>query len=370
MSAFYDTVILGAGPAGSMLAMQLARNGRKTLLLDLRRPEQEHVCGGFLGPEIPAIWQANGLGERFKKLNPHPIWEALVTYGERFRLRRTFTEGPGFGIDRDEYNRELNLCAADAGAEVLLGSTCSIEKAERGFWRLTISRQGISHEIKTKYWVKANGRRPPPKNGPPAYFSFKTLYENVREEAVALHFVRNGHVGLNPLGRGRVTMCSYASGDYLKRYGGDRDGLMNDFMSQNVALRESLVNAKRTGKWSACVAEPDRHRVFFSDGVFYAGDAVSMVNPIVGGGISVAMAGGSLLAEELIQGGSEREIARRYEKRWNAFFYRLWKRASWIGDLERSEKVTRSFFNLMNKAPFIYGFLLKRSRLPVKRVLA
>ena len=44
----YDTIIVGAGPAGSVCAYLLARAGQKCLILE-RRPEiGEKICGGFL----------------------------------------------------------------------------------------------------------------------------------------------------------------------------------------------------------------------------------------------------------------------------------------------------------------------------------
>jgi geranylgeranyl reductase family protein len=48
--AAYDVIIVGAGPAGSALAIQLARRGYETLLLEKDRFPRDKVCGDFVSP--------------------------------------------------------------------------------------------------------------------------------------------------------------------------------------------------------------------------------------------------------------------------------------------------------------------------------
>jgi flavin-dependent dehydrogenase len=44
----YDAIIVGAGPAGSALAVRLARSGREVLLLERGRFPRDKVCGDLV----------------------------------------------------------------------------------------------------------------------------------------------------------------------------------------------------------------------------------------------------------------------------------------------------------------------------------
>jgi flavin-dependent dehydrogenase len=46
-----DHLVIGGGPAGSMVAMRLAEAGREVLLLEKGRTAHDKVCGEFLSRE-------------------------------------------------------------------------------------------------------------------------------------------------------------------------------------------------------------------------------------------------------------------------------------------------------------------------------
>ena len=59
--AEFDVAIIGAGPAGSAAAIELARAGRRTLLIEKKRFPREKVCGGCLsGPATARLRQLLG----------------------------------------------------------------------------------------------------------------------------------------------------------------------------------------------------------------------------------------------------------------------------------------------------------------------
>ncbi|MEO7658968.1 MAG: NAD(P)-binding protein, partial [Pyrinomonadaceae bacterium] len=47
-STIYDAAIVGAGPAGSSLAIRLAMKGLKILLIEQKRFPRDKLCGEFI----------------------------------------------------------------------------------------------------------------------------------------------------------------------------------------------------------------------------------------------------------------------------------------------------------------------------------
>src|SRR5688572_1072189 len=58
----WDAIVLGAGPAGTIAARQLALQGKRVLLIDKARLPRDKVCGGCLGGAALDALESVGLG--------------------------------------------------------------------------------------------------------------------------------------------------------------------------------------------------------------------------------------------------------------------------------------------------------------------
>ncbi len=60
VSARWDVIVVGAGPAGSATARLLAKAGARVLLLDRARFPREKPCSEYLSPESTRVLERLG----------------------------------------------------------------------------------------------------------------------------------------------------------------------------------------------------------------------------------------------------------------------------------------------------------------------
>ena len=120
MTAGFDVIIVGGGPAGATAARSLARGGARALVLDRAAFPRHKPCGGGL------TWRA---------LKRFPDVEAAVPRISAHPIRRIYMEAPGGAsvaveteqptillVRRVEFDNLLMTMAREAGAEVAEGT--------------------------------------------------------------------------------------------------------------------------------------------------------------------------------------------------------------------------------------------------------
>ena len=121
MSERTDAVVIGAGPAGSVTAALLARQGMRTMLVERDRFPRNKVCGCCLGPRgVAALTSAHldGAIEGAAALESVSLaygrhWVSLPLGGTRV-------------IGRDVMDSRLAEAAASAGCDVRMGVRTSV----------------------------------------------------------------------------------------------------------------------------------------------------------------------------------------------------------------------------------------------------
>jgi flavin-dependent dehydrogenase len=297
-------VIVGAGPAGSVAAIILARAGVRVRLLDRARFPRHKLCGDSLNPGSLAVLRRLGLEGAAAG---HPISGMLVTGEAGVRVVGRYETADGRTVPRRDFDHRLVVAAAEAGARVEEGAL--VERAlvdTAGAVRVrgvVVTSRGRSAALHARVVIAADGRysrvaRP---------FGLSRAAAHPRRWAVGAYFsgvagmsafgemhVRQGcYIGVAPLPGGLTNACLVT---------GNRAGLRDAGSQLLSALRSDWLLADRFA--GATPVTPPvtlgplavESSAAGMPGLLLAGDAAGFIDPMTGDGLRFAMCGAELAA--------------------------------------------------------------------------
>lgn len=132
-----EVLVVGGGPAGSAVAIGLARAGHDVVVVE-KRPEARHKsCGDALTPR--AVAELALLGVDPSRLGAHRLSGVRMLHAGRALdvpwPKDARCEADGVALRRPILDERLRAVAAESGARVLMGHEATTPLAERGFVR-------------------------------------------------------------------------------------------------------------------------------------------------------------------------------------------------------------------------------------------
>lgn len=310
----YDVAVAGGGPAGSAVAIHLARAGRPVALLDRAAFPRPKACGEGLFPAGVAA---------LRDLGVDPAVAGVPLHAVRFSAGRatveaplSLTGAPGFGVRRHLLDAALLEEARRQGAEVLAGVTVAALRTRGG--RVTAFRTSAG-DVEAKVFVAADGlhsrlRRLAGLDGGPAGGRFGVT-GHVRlpgpiAPVVQVAFRRGHEIYITPVGQEAANVALLARRPGMRRFAGDLEGEFR----RTVAL--ALPGAAVDGPVLAAGPSPRRARRAWRANLLLAGDAAGFYDGITGEGMSAALRGAGLAATAItgyLEDG-DADAFRRYDR--------------------------------------------------------
>jgi flavin-dependent dehydrogenase len=319
----FDVAIAGAGPAGSALALRLARAGARVALVERQR-ERAFRVGETLPPAIAPRLQRLGVWDRFMDTRPRASDHMLSSWGSAELRSQSFIAHPhqhGWQIDRARFDAMLAQAAVDAGAVLQAGCRVrDFDGSDAAGWRVQV--EGSEAALHARWLVDASGRS--------ARIAARLGSERIRIDeliGVALRFtggdeggaprgpmieaVRDGWWYAARLPGGEELAVFMTDGDLLQRAGDPTDFALGCLAAAPHTRQrvQDLSMRSRATVWPAasqCLVRAA------GAGWLAVGDAALARDPLSSSGIDFALASAELACATLVaaQSGEEDALAR------------------------------------------------------------
>ena len=151
----HDVVVVGAGPAGSITALALARGGASVLLVDKSTFPRAKVCGCCVNPRALETLRSSGQGQLTARLGAVPLTSLTLGCDGR---HATIRHPLGVAVSREAFDMALVTAAREHGVAFHPATTASLlPAASSGFRELRLRRDGRSWTVRGRFVVSATG---------------------------------------------------------------------------------------------------------------------------------------------------------------------------------------------------------------------
>jgi flavin-dependent dehydrogenase len=160
----FDVSVIGGGPAGSVTAMLLAREGLRVVLVEGSDYSREHRAE-TITPRIRQPLEDLGASRSLTK-GLVPVVGIASAWGTRSLHFNDFlfgVDGPGWQVERPAFDRTLTSAAAREGVKVHLGvRILGPPKFDGDNWQFDFTIGGALATCRSRFLVDATGRKGTP----------------------------------------------------------------------------------------------------------------------------------------------------------------------------------------------------------------
>jgi len=310
----WDTLVVGAGPAGSRAATAAAAAGARTLLIDAkpRIGEQPH-CGEFVPQRLFVECDLDRVSivqtvESILTL----VIDLNLPQGEPLRPG-TEQRSPGFLIDRARFDRRLAREAAAAGAIVLSGARLKGREGES--WIIGID--GRENFVRARFVVAADG-------------AVSTVASTLgMDQPVYLRGAQIEAPLTNPLNKTMIFLSRDLKGGYGWLF--PKGNVANVGLGVaaeptlsprklleklvNMLVSQGLIGPGMLSRTAGLIPVSGMRSKLVIDNVVLCGDAAGLTHPITGAGIPQAVLSGDLAGRAIAAAlkGRDQERLKGYE---------------------------------------------------------
>lgn len=286
----FDCIVVGAGPAGAAAAYHLAKRGRSVLLLEKCALPRYKPCAGGVSPAIAQWFDFD-----FSPAIAAKIDNILYTWKLEDPVNAQLRDvEPMWMVQRDVFDHFLVQQAQKQGAELRDDTAVTGIEFKGDRWQVKTATE----PFEGRYLIAADGAEGPmskwlgfkePKRRLGAILEVPTsgvVQQNARFE---FGMVKNGYVSAFPKGES----CSIAAATFR----GDGANLENSI--REYATKSSFDTSGKAYTHSLCLW--DGNQKLHTQNALLAGEAASIVDPLIAEGVRPSIFTGVKAAEAIDQ---------------------------------------------------------------------
>jgi flavin-dependent dehydrogenase len=383
ISAHYDCVVVGAGPAGALAAREVARRGKTVLIVDKATFPRYKVCGCCLSASALATLARCGLGSLPDELGATELTRLKVGAGAR-ELQLPLVDGRS--VSRNAFDAALVAYAITAGADFLPSTNVSVrtpvsvaaayDAAGSGRGRSGQMAEEPSHEMRRLHLgVGDEGREitgavvivadglAGTALGEHAKFGVTVrggsrvgtgavsaeAQEFYEPATIYMAYSPHGYLGLVRLENGQTDIAAAITTPYLRSCGKASAAAEGILRTTGWPVPTDL----HTIEWKGTVPLTRRRNRVAADRIFVIGDAASYVEPFTGEGIAWALQSALEVAPLAVQGATHwnEDLIWRWEHTYRRSIRTKQQPTAMVAELLRHPFMASFASDILNRVP-------------------
>ena len=324
----YEIIIIGGGLAGLVNSIQLAKAGRKVLVIEKKIYPFHKVCGEYISNETRPFLTA--LGINFDYLGVKEISKFQFT-SPSGRVLETDLDLGGFGISRYKLDEYLFHIAQENGVQFLLEK--SVESVDYQENRMIVKTQDQTFE--SRFVIGSFGKRTKlDATLKRDFFTKRSPYIGVKyhiktdfpQDLIALHNFKDGYCGISAIEDNKHCLCYLTTRENLRQHG-TIAAMEKNILWKNPHLKKIFTESEFLYDKPEVINEISfAPKTTVENHILMAGDSAGLITPLCGNGMAMAIHGAKLLTESILQNYDDRNLVEKnHQHSWNQHFrQRLW----------------------------------------------
>jgi menaquinone-9 beta-reductase len=328
-----DIAIIGAGPAGSMAGLLLARAGREVLIIEQRCFPRDKACGECISALGVEVLARQGVLRRL--LDAGAVWmNRFVILSPGGRIGSASLPRPMLGLSRKVLDQVLLAAAREAGARVMQPARCeSLEPALR--LRNLRSNQVEMIDARTVLLADGRGALMPGRPANASDLGIKAHFTDLDSprDAVQLlglrlrehqgrsslaRLARPGcYGGIAPIEGGLFNIALSIPAAWLKSEP-EVGAIFARLMDENPELARQVRGGRQVSAWLSGALPRQGVRAPWPPGLIPIGNAAAAIEPIGGEGMGLAMRSAELAVDALLHDQPQSRLRGAYRRLWRS----------------------------------------------------